>query len=91
MAGSVVQATGRTDFDNGLRMESKLDVRNNLQTVPTIAEVNMASPFRAGQDPGGSVGAKFPCKSKPMSIFPSSTQLVVLNVIVVLGLNWPSR
>ena len=34
MAGSVVQATGRTDFDIGLRMESKLDVRNNFRPSP---------------------------------------------------------
>ena len=54
-----------------------MDVRNNLQTFHTIAEVNMASPFGAGQDPGGSVGAKFPCKSKPTSIFPSFTQSVI--------------
>ena len=57
MAGSVIQATGRKDFEDGLRTETKLEVRNDLQSVRTIPEVTMVSPFGAGHDPGGSVGA----------------------------------
>ncbi len=45
MAGSVIQATGRTDFEDGSRTETKLEVRNGLQSVPTIPEVNMVSPL----------------------------------------------
>ena len=57
VTGPVIQATGRTDFEDGLRTGTKLEVRNGLQSVRTIPEVNMVSPFGAGLDPGGSVGA----------------------------------
>ena len=41
MAGSVIQATGRTDFEDGSRTGSKLEVRNGLQSVRTIPEVSI--------------------------------------------------
>ena len=45
MAGSVIQATGRTDFEDDSRTGTKLEVRNGLQSVRTIPEVNMVSPW----------------------------------------------
>ena len=45
VAGSVIQATGRTDFEDGSRTGTKLGVRNGLQSVRTIPEVNMVSPL----------------------------------------------
>ena len=45
VAGSVIQATGKTDFEDGLRMGTKLEVRNGLQSIRTIPEVNMVSPL----------------------------------------------
>ena len=40
-----MQATGKTDFEDGLRTGTKLEVRNGLQSVHTIPEVNMVSPL----------------------------------------------
>ena len=48
MAGSVIQATERTDFEDGSRMGTKLEVRNGIQSVQTIPEVNMAAPMGRG-------------------------------------------
>ena len=45
MAGSVNQATGLPDFEDGSRTGTKLEVRNGLQSVRTIPEVNMVSPL----------------------------------------------
>ena len=61
MTGSVNQATGLPDFEDGSRTGTKLEVRNGLQSVRTIPEVNMVSPFGPGHGLGGGVGAKFPC------------------------------
>ena len=52
VAGSVIQATGRTDFEDGSRMGTKLEVRNGLQSVRTIPEVNMVSPLGPAITPG---------------------------------------
>ena len=52
MAGSVIQATGRTDFEDGSRTGTKLEVRNGLQSVRTIPEVNMVSPLGPAMTPG---------------------------------------
>ena len=52
MAGSVIQATGRTDFEDGLRTGTKLEVRNGLQSIHTIPEVNMVSPLGPAMTPG---------------------------------------
>ena len=38
MAGSVIQATGRTDFEDGLRIRNQSEARNSLQRVRTIPE-----------------------------------------------------
>ena len=43
MVGLVIQATGRTDFEDGWRTGTKLEVRSNLQSVRSIPEVNMVS------------------------------------------------
>ena len=78
MAGSVIQATGRTDFEDGSRTGTKLEVRNGLQSVRTIPEVNMGHYILTL---GAVWGQKFLCKSRgrPKSNLPSSAQSVVLN------------
>ena len=45
VAGSVIQATGRTDFEDGSRTGTKLEVRNGLQSVRTIPGINLVSPL----------------------------------------------
>ena len=52
MAGSVIQATGKTDFEDGSRTGTKLEVRNGLQSVHTIPDVNMVSPLGPAMTPG---------------------------------------
>ena len=60
VAGSVIQATGKTDFEDGLRTGTKLEVRNGLQSVRTIPEVNMVSPLGLSMTLGAVWGQKFP-------------------------------
>ncbi len=55
MAGPVIQATGRTDIEDGSRMATTLEVSNGLHSVCTSPEVNMAGPNEGRLDPGGSV------------------------------------
>ena len=38
MAGSVIQATGRTDFEDGPRIGNQSEAGNSLQRVRTIPE-----------------------------------------------------
>ncbi len=38
VAGSVIQATGRTDFEDGPRIGNQSEVGNSLQRVRTIPE-----------------------------------------------------
>ena len=52
MAGSVIHATERIDFKDGSRTGTKLEVKNGLQSVHTIPEVNMVSPLRPAMTPG---------------------------------------
>ena len=52
VAGSVIQATGKTDFEDGSMTGTKLEVRNGLQSVRTIPEVNMVSPLGPAMTPG---------------------------------------
>ena len=40
------------DFEDGLRTGTKLEVRNGLQSVRTIPEVNMVSPLGPAMTPG---------------------------------------
>ena len=40
VAGSVIQATGRTDFEDGLRIGNQSEAGNSLQRVRTIPENN---------------------------------------------------
>ena len=56
VAGSVNQATGLPDFEDGLRTGTKLEVRNGLQSVGTIPEVNMVSPLVLATSLGRSGG-----------------------------------
>ena len=44
VAGPVIQATGRTDFEDGSRTATTLEVSNGLHSVRTSPEVNMAGP-----------------------------------------------
>ncbi len=45
VAGPVMQTTGRTDFEVGLRTATTVEVRNDLHSVCTNPEVNMAGPL----------------------------------------------
>ena len=45
VAGPVIQVTGRTDFEDGSRMATTVEVRNYLHGVCTKPEVNMAGPL----------------------------------------------
>ena len=44
VAGLVIQATGRTDFEDGSRTATTLEVSNGLHSVRTSPEVSMAGP-----------------------------------------------
>ena len=44
VAGSVIQATGRMDFEDGSRTATTLEVSNGLHSVRTSPEVSMAGP-----------------------------------------------
>ena len=44
VAGPVIQATGRTDFEDGSRTATTLEVSNGLHSVRTTPEVSMAGP-----------------------------------------------
>ena len=44
VAGPVIQATGRTDFEDGSRTATTLEVSNGLHSVRTSPEVSMAGP-----------------------------------------------
>ena len=44
VAGLVIQATGRTDFEDGSRTATTLEVSNGLHRVRTTPEVSMAGP-----------------------------------------------
>ena len=85
---SGVQATWRMDFEDGLRTGTKLEVRNGLQSICTIPEVNTDSPIGAGHDPGGRVGAQeHKCCSRPMFNLPNSVhQWYEITTVVVLEL-----
>ena len=52
VAGSVIQATGKTNVVDGSRTETKLEVRNGLQSIRPIPEVNMVSPLGPAMTPG---------------------------------------
>ena len=45
VAGSVNQATGLPNFEDGLRTGTNLEVRNGLQSVHTIPGINRVSPL----------------------------------------------
>ena len=67
MAGSVIQATGRTDFEDGLRIGNQSEAGDGLQKVCTIPEINATIVPGGGVDqvpPGADQGPKFcrvPC------------------------------
>ena len=50
MAGSVIQATGRTDFEDGPRIGNKSEAGNSLQRVRTIPENRGIIVLRGGVD-----------------------------------------
>ena len=71
-----------------LRTETKVEVRNGLQSIRTIPKVNMVSRIGADHDPGGNVGAQFPYKSRGRPTFnlPTSVHLwYEITTVVVLG------
>ena len=81
MAGPVIQATGRTDFEDGLRTGTKLEVRNGLQSVHTISEVNMVNPLGLAKTLGAVWGQNSCVRVKAKSKLPSPAQLVVSNYL----------
>ena len=88
MAGSVIQATGRTDFEDGLRTATKLEFRNGLQSVRTIPEVNMVSPLGPTMTLGvvwGHSSRLSIRRGRPKSNLPSSAQSVVFNYSCYFG------
>ena len=93
MAGSVIQATGRTDFEDGSRMGTKLKVRNGLQNVRTIPEVNVVSPLQPAMTPGVVWGhsSRFRVEAdqSPTCQVPRNQWYSITAVTVVFGLNWP--
>ena len=44
MAGPLILAIGRMDFEDGSRIATTLEVSNGLHSVRTSPEVNMAGP-----------------------------------------------
>ena len=52
MAGSVIQATGRTDFEDGLWIGNQSEVGNSFQRVRTIPEnsLNVMAVLGGGVD-----------------------------------------
>ena len=50
VAGSVIQATGRTDFEDGPRIGNQSEVGNSLQRVHTIPENKGIIVLRGGVD-----------------------------------------
>ena len=93
MAGSVNQATGLPDFEDGLRTGTKLEVRNGLQSVRTIPGINMASPLGLVMTLGAVWGhnscVKVKADQRPTCQVPRNQWYSITAVIVVLGLNWP--
>ena len=67
VAGPVIQATGRTDFEDGSRIATTLEVSNDLHSVRTSPEVNMAGPNLGRLDPGGGVDWVPVLRGGPMS------------------------
>ena len=93
MAGSVIQATGRTDFEDGSRTGTMLVVRNGLQSNHTIPEVNMVSPLGPTMTPGAVWGhnsrIRVEADQSPTCQVLRNQWYLITAVIVVLGLNWP--
>ena len=93
VAGSVIQATGRTDFEDGSRTGTKLEVRNGLQSVRTIPEVNMVSPLGLAMTLGAvwrhNSCVRVEADQRPTCQVPRNQWYSITAVIVVLGLNWP--
>ena len=61
MAGSVIQAAERTEFEDGSRIGNQSEAGNGLQTVRTIPEINPTIVPGSGVDqvpPGADQGPK---------------------------------
>ena len=55
MAGTVIQATRRSEFEDGLRTGVQLEVSNDLQSVRNNPVVNAKAHMGQKLDPGGGV------------------------------------
>ena len=71
--GSVIQATGRTDFEDGPRIGNQSEVGNSLQRVRTIPENKGIIVLRGGVD------------QLPLGADKSSAQSVVFNYSCYCG------
>ena len=70
------------DFEDGLRTATKLEVRNGLQSIRTVPEINMVSPLGLTMTLGVVWGHSFHLsqrRGRPNSNLPSSEQSVVFN------------
>ena len=84
VADPVIQAIGRTDFEDGLWRGNHLLAGNGLQRVRTIPGINANIVLWGRRGPDSSGG-------RPTSNLLSSAQSGVQIPAVVLGLNWPRR
>ena len=78
VAGSVIQATGRTDFEDGPRIGNQCEAGNSLQRVHTIPENKGIIVLRRRGGPGSSGGRR-------KSNLQSSAQSVVLTYSCYCG------
>ena len=49
VAGSVIQATGRTDFEDDSKIGNQSEVRKSLQRIRTIPEINVSIDPESGR------------------------------------------
>ena len=73
VAGAVIQATGRTELEDGLCAGGRLKARNGLQRVRTIPRNDRKSPYR------GRCGPRPPRGADPIRILPRSGHQWCLN------------
>ena len=67
VVGPVIQATGKTDFEDDSRMATTLEVSNGLPSVRNSPEVSMAGPNQGLLDPGGGEDWVLVQRGRPMS------------------------
>ena len=87
MAGSVIQATGRTNFEDGPRIGNQSEAGNSLQRVRTIPENKGIIVLRGGVD-------QVPLGQTKVQSSAEFSAISGINVQLLLwckDLNWPRR